>query len=169
MGVDRPVASQPVYSLVERTIEREHLPAARHYGVGVVSYSPLARGVLTAKYRPGEAAPADTRAGRNDPRLLQTEWRPESLAAAERMAAHAEAKGLSPAAFALGWALANRNITSVIAGPRTEAQWDAYLAAAQTRLDADDERFVDSVVAPGHVSTPGYNDPAYPVEGRLAG
>ncbi|MGO4689672.1 hypothetical protein [Glaciibacter sp. 2TAF33] len=72
------------------------------------------------------------------------------------------------ASFALGWVLANPAITSVIAGPRTYEQWDAYLASALTQIDSDDEAAVDELVSPGHPSTPGYNDPAYPVEGRLA-
>ena len=69
--------------------------------------------------------------------------------------------------FALGWVLANRAVTSVIAGPRTFEQWEAYLTSAQTRIDGADEVVVDELVSPGHPSTPGYNDPAYPVEGRL--
>ena len=79
LGIDRPVASQPLYNIVDRTAEAEQLPAAAHYGLGVVSYSPLARGVLTGKYAVDAPPPADTRAGRGDKRILQTEWRPESL------------------------------------------------------------------------------------------
>ncbi|MDR5701585.1 aldo/keto reductase [Agromyces aerolatus] len=166
-GLDRPVASQPVYSAVERTAEREVIPASVHYGVGLVSYSPLARGVLTGKYRAGTTPDAESRAGRGDARMLQTEWRPESLAVAERLARHADAKGMTLTEFALGWVLANPAISSVIAGPRTFDQWEAYLAAARTRFDDEDEAAVDALVAPGHPSSPGYNDPAYPVEGRL--
>ena len=81
-GIDRPVVSQPCYNALNRMPEVEHLPACAHYGLGVVPYSPLARGVLTAKYRPGAPPPADTRAGRSDKRMAETEWRPESLAIA---------------------------------------------------------------------------------------
>lgn len=77
LGIDRPVASQPLYNIVTRTAEVEQLPAAAHYGIGVISYSPLARGVLTGKYAPGSAPAADTRAGRGDKRIAETEWRPE--------------------------------------------------------------------------------------------
>jgi aryl-alcohol dehydrogenase-like predicted oxidoreductase len=69
-------------------------------------------------------------------------------------------------AFALAWVLKNAAVSATIAGPRTEAQWDSYLPALQLELDADDETFVDTLVPPGHVSTPGYTDPGYPVEGR---
>ena len=63
--------------------------------------------------------------------------------------------------------LANRVVSSVIAGPRTLEQWNDYLAALGKPFDAEDEALVDSLVRPGHPSTPGYNDPAYPFFGRL--
>jgi aryl-alcohol dehydrogenase (NADP+) len=59
-------------------------------------------------------------------------------------------------------------VNGVIAGPRTEAQWDDYLRALDYRFTAEDEALIDRLVAPGHPSTPGYNDPAYPIEGRRA-
>ena len=79
LGIDRPVVSQPYYNAMNRMPETEHLPACAYYGLGVVAYSPLARGVLTGKYRPDTPASADSRAGREDLRMMQTEWRPESL------------------------------------------------------------------------------------------
>lgn len=69
--------------------------------------------------------------------------------------------------FSLAWLWANRIITSVIAGPRTMEQWQDYVAAIGTAWNAQDEAMVDSLVAPGHPSTPGYNDPSYPFYGRL--
>ena len=88
LGIDRPVASEPLYNMVDRTAEVEQLPAADYYGLGVVSYSPLARGVLTGKYALNAPAPADSRAGRGDKRIQQTEWRTESLEIAQTIAAH---------------------------------------------------------------------------------
>lgn len=166
LGMPRPVVSEPLYNIVDRKAEVEQLPAAFHLGLGSVSYSPLARGVLSGKYAPDAPPPADSRAGRGDKRIAQTEWRPESLRIAQAIAAHAGARGTTPVAFALAWVLRNQYISAVIAGPRTEAQWQAYLAAIDVRLDADDEAFVDSLVAPGHASTHGYTDPGFPVEGR---
>lgn len=96
-GIDRPVASQPRYNIVDRTAEVEQLPAARHYGLGVFSYSPLARDVLTGKYAPGAAPAADSRAGRGDRRILEAEWRAESIDIAEAIARHAAERG-EPAA-----------------------------------------------------------------------
>lgn len=63
-GIDRPVASEPLYNMVDRNAEIEQLPAAAHYGLGVVPYSPLARGVLTGKYALDGAPPADSRTAR---------------------------------------------------------------------------------------------------------
>ena len=166
LGIDRPVASEPLYNMVDRTAEVEQLPAAAHYGIGVVPYSPLARGVLTGKYAPDAPAPADSRAGRGDRRIQQTEWRPESLKIAQQVAAHAAARGTTSIAFALAWVLKNRLVSAAIAGPRTEAHWDSYVDALTLELGPDDEAFVDALVPPGHASTPGYTDPGYPVEGR---
>ena len=169
LGVARPVVCQPYYNAMNRQPETEVLPACHHYGIGVVPYSPLARGVLVGKYRPGEEPAADTRAGRKDRRMMQTEFRAESLAMAQTLKAHAEAKGMTATAFALGWVLANRIVSSVIAGPRTLEQWQGYVDALGKPIDAADEALVDSLVRTGHPSTPGYNDPAYPLTGRLAG
>jgi aryl-alcohol dehydrogenase-like predicted oxidoreductase len=167
LGIDRPVVSQPYYNALNRMPETEHLPACAHFGLGVVPYSPLARGVLTAKYDPDAPPPADTRAGRQDARMMQTEWRPESLRIARTLKAHAEARGITAGQFASAWVLNNRLITAVIAGPRTEEQWQDYLGALAYRFTPEDEALVDGLVAIGHPSTPGYNDPAYPIEGRL--
>ncbi len=94
LGIDRPVVSQPYYNAMNRMPEVEHFPACGYYGLGIVPYSPLARGVLTGKYRPDAAPDKDSRAGRNDKRMMQTEWRPESLASSRRRSSnHAETKG----------------------------------------------------------------------------
>jgi len=168
MGIDRPIVSQPYYHALYRVVEVEHLPACANYGLGVFSYSPLARGVLTGKYQPGADAPKDTRAGRADARMLQTEFRPETLEAAQKVKAYAEKRGVSPSHFAVAWVLNNKLITGVIGGPRTEQQWDDYVKALDFKFTKEDEAFVDDLVVTGHPAAPGYNDPAYPIEGRVA-
>ena len=165
-GIDRPVVSQPYYNAMNRMPEVEHLPACAALGLGVFPYSPLARGVLTGKYRPDAPPDRDSRAGRQDKRIMETEFRPESLRIARRLAEHAAARGITPGQFAVAWVLNNALITGVIAGPRTEAQWADYVGALDYRFTAEDEALVDSLVPAGHPSTPGYNDPAYPLEGR---
>ncbi len=132
----------------------------------MVPYSPLARGVLTGKYAPNVTPDPDSRAGRRDRRMLESEWRTESLEIAQRIVDHARARGVTPGQFAFAWVLHNKLVTAAIAGPRTEEQWDAYSGALGFRLNADDEALIDRLVSPGHPSTPGYNDPQYPIEGR---
>ncbi|MFG1477993.1 aldo/keto reductase [Xanthobacter sp. V4C-4] len=166
LGIDRPIASQPLYNIVDRGAEVEQLPAAAFYGLGVVSYSPLARGVLTGKYAPGAAPAADSRAGRGDRRILETEWREDSLKVAQVVADHARARGISPTTFALSWVLNNQAVTSAIAGPRTLEQWEGYVAALDYVFTAEDEALVNTLVPDGHVSTHYYTDPSHPVEGR---
>ncbi|HEX7381942.1 MAG TPA: aldo/keto reductase [Nevskiaceae bacterium] len=166
VGAPPPVASEPLYNITDRSAEVEQIPAAAHCGLGVVSYSPLARGVLSGKYRAGEPPPPDSRAGRGDRRIQQTEYRPESMAIARQVAERAQAIGTTAVGYALAWVLRNRLISATIAGPRTEAQWDGYLAALNVAFDDSDEAFIDGLVHPGHASTPGYSDPQYPIEGR---
>jgi aryl-alcohol dehydrogenase-like predicted oxidoreductase len=167
LGIARPVVSQPLYNALNRMPEVEHLPACEYFGLGVVPYSPLARGVLTGKYATQAPPPEGSRAGRADPRMMETEWRPESLAIAQRLREHAEARGISAGQFAVAWVLNNGLITAPIAGPRTEAQWEDYAGALAYGFTAEDEALVNELVPPGHPSTPGYNDPAYPLEGRV--
>ncbi len=166
LNMARPLVCQPYYNLLNRMPEVEILPACAHYGMGVVPYSPIARGVLTGKYQPGAQPAPDSRVARNDKRILQTEWREESLVVAQRLARHAEQRGVSLAQFAVAWVLANPIVSAVIAGPRTLEQWEGYEGALAFDWGDEDEEFVDSLVVPGHASTPFYHDPQYPFFGR---
>ncbi len=166
LNMPGPVVCQPYYNLLNRTPEVEVLPACEHYGIGVVPYSPVARGVLTGKYQPNSKPPEDSRAGRADKRIMETEFRAESLLIAQKLQEHATARGISLAQFATAWVLANKAISAVIAGPRTLQQWKDYFPALEYRFTAEDEALVNSMVAEGHASTPGYTDPAYPLNGR---
>jgi hypothetical protein len=166
-GMPTPAACQPYYNAFNRMPEVEVLPACHHYGIGVASYSPVARGVLAGKYRPGEAPPADSRAARNDRRMMQTEWRDESLVLAQQVAQHAASRGMSATQFAVNWVLNNRMISAAIVGPRTMEQMREYLGALEHSFSSDDEAVINAIVSAGHPSTPGYNDPAYPIEGRV--
>jgi len=166
LNMPGPVVCQPYYNLLNRQPEVEVLPACDQHGIGVVPYSPIARGVLTGKYTPGATPAQDTRAGRGDKRILQTEFREESLAIAQTLAKHCQQKGVGLAHFATAWVLANKAVSSVIAGPRTLAQWQDYYAALDCVITPEDETLVDSLVSPGHPSSPGYNDPVYPLDPR---
>lgn len=167
MGMPGPVVCQPYYNLLNRMPEVEVLPACAYHGVGVVPYSPIARGVLTGKYLPGLSPVEGSRAWRGDKRMTETELREESLVIAQQLKQHAENVGMTLAQWATAWVLAHNAVSSVIAGPRTLQQWQDYAPAVDYAWTLADESLVDSLVQPGHPSTPGYNDPAYPLSGRL--
>jgi aryl-alcohol dehydrogenase-like predicted oxidoreductase len=166
LGLARFAAMQPLYNLVNRDIEVELLPLCQAHGLGVVTYSPLARGILTGKYKPGEKFPEGSRAARSDKRMREAELRDESLDISQQLAAHCKSKGVAPSQFALAWCLANSILTSVILGPRTMEQFDDNVASLQVNITAEDETFVDRLVPPGEHSGKGFNDPLYPVTGR---
>lgn len=165
LGVPQPIVCQPYYNLLNRMPETEVLPACDAYGLGVASYSPIARGVLTGKYAT-DSVPADSRAARKDKRMMETEFRAESFAIAATLKEHAAKTGRTPTQFAMAWLWANRIVTSVIAGPRTMEQWTGYVAALGAAWSPEDEALVDALVRPGHPSSPGYSDPNYPIYGR---
>jgi aryl-alcohol dehydrogenase-like predicted oxidoreductase len=166
IGMPQPVVCQPYYNLLNRMPEVEILPACDHFGIGVTPYSPIARGVLTGKYLPGQQPAEGSRVARGDKRIAETEFREESLVIAQRLQEHAKQKGVTLAQFATAWVLAHRAVSSVIAGPRTLEQWKGYAAAVDCKITPEDEQLIDSLVRPGHPSTPGYSDPAYPLPPR---
>ena len=133
-------------------------------------YSPIARGVLTGKYKVNQKAEPGSRAGRQDKRMLESEWRPESLMIAEKLKAHAESARHD--AGRLGdrpGCSTTAPSPSTIAGPRTFEQWTSYFGALDYKWTAEDEALANSLVTPGHASTPGFNDPAYPGRGPVPG
>jgi aryl-alcohol dehydrogenase-like predicted oxidoreductase len=166
LGVARPVAAQPYYHMLNRVVEMEYLPACLHFGIGAVAYSPLARGVLTGKYRDG-VVPEGSRAARNETRIMETEFRDETIAAANRAADHAVATGRDPVGLAIQWVLANDAVPSVLIGPKTLAQLETYVRAVATVYTADDEAVLSALCASGHTPVPGHSDPRYPLRGRV--
>jgi aryl-alcohol dehydrogenase-like predicted oxidoreductase len=163
LNMPAPAVCQPYYNLLNRQPEVEVLPACAHFGLGVVPYSPIARGVLAGKYLPGAKPAAGSRAARGDKRIMETEFREESLAIAQTLKLHCHSRGVALAHFATAWVLASKAVSSVIAGPRTLAQWQDYFGTLDCTITAQDEALIDSLVKPGHASTPGYSDPAYPL------
>ena len=167
LGLEEFVCVQPLYNIVNRDAEVELLPFCEKYGVGVVPYSPLARGVLSGKYLVGQKPPKGSRAARKDRRILQTELREESYEVARQLKPLADAHGKTLTQFALAWVLANPLITSAIIGPRTMEQLEDNLGCLDYTLSAEDEAAIAALVPPGEHTGKGYNDPAYPVLGRV--
>jgi aryl-alcohol dehydrogenase-like predicted oxidoreductase len=157
---------QPLYNIVNRDIEVELLPACRELGIGVVTYSPLARGILSGKYQAGTPFPEGSRAARNDKRMQQAELRDASFEIAEELRRHCAARGVAMSHFAVAWCLANPNVTSAIIGPRTKEQFEDNVKSLGVTIDAADEALVDRLVPPGEHSGKGFQDPQYPITGR---
>lgn len=136
-GRERFIATQNEYSLLSRGVEREVIPVCQRYGIGLVPYFPLASGVLTGKYRSGQAAPAGTRLALTQglaDRFL-TEANLASAAALEEFAA---ARGKTLLDLAFGWLLRDPVVPSVIAGASTPEQVEANAAACSRRLSAEE-------------------------------
>lgn len=145
-----PHTEQLPYSLLIRTNEREVFPVVRRYGVGVISYGPLAAGWLSGNYRIGGEQPESHRAnqipGRYDIHLDRNQAK---LAAADALAVLAEEHGLTLVELAVAFALNHPAITSVIIGPRTQDHLTAYLKAPDVQLSDEVLDRIDEIVAPG--------------------
>jgi aryl-alcohol dehydrogenase-like predicted oxidoreductase len=165
-GLSRFSCVQPLYNIVNRDAEVELFPLCRQYGIGVVCYSPLARGVLTGKYLPGKEFPGGSRAARGDVRMKQAELREASFLVAQKLKEHCDGRKIALSQFALAWCLANPNLTSVIIGPRTMEQFDDNLGCLDIEVTAEDEACVDQLVPSGEHSGVGFQDVLYPVTGR---
>jgi aryl-alcohol dehydrogenase-like predicted oxidoreductase len=144
-GLARFRAEQQPYSILNRAIEREVLPTCQHYGMGVSAWSPLAKGLLTGKYRKGERQPDSLRA-KYFPKLMSDE---RSLDTVEQMLPVATAAGLSITHMALAFVVAHPVVTSAIIGPRTMEQFDDLIAAAQVKLDDATLDRIDEIAPPG--------------------
>ncbi|REF38334.1 aldo/keto reductase [Thermasporomyces composti] len=142
-----PIASTQVeYSLVERGIEREVLPAARALGLGVLAWSPLGRGVLTGKYRTG--TPADSRAASpHFERFVGVHLDPASRRIVDAVCRAADGLGLSPIEVALAWVRDRPGVTAPIVGARTAAQLRGSLTVEEVELPVEITAALDDVSA----------------------
>jgi aryl-alcohol dehydrogenase-like predicted oxidoreductase len=163
-GRERFVCEQPPYSMLVRGIEADVLPVCRAHGMGVISWSPLAGGWLSGRYRKGMDAPKSTRSERLPQRFdLTLPANRAKLDAAEALAGVAEEAQLSLIHLALGFVLTNPAITAAIIGPRTMEQLESQLGAADIDLPAEVLDQIDAIVPPGINLNPadaGYTPPA---------
>jgi aryl-alcohol dehydrogenase-like predicted oxidoreductase len=155
-ALDRPWTEQPTYSILTRGIERDVLPTCARYGYGVLSYSPLAGGWLSGRYRrdeqTGPASPARQRlANRFDLSLPENQ---RKLDAAEGLARLAGQAGISLIELSIAFVLRHPAITSAIIGPRTMDHLETQLPAAEVRLSEDVLDAIDRIVAPGVTLNP---------------
>jgi aryl-alcohol dehydrogenase-like predicted oxidoreductase len=147
MNLDRIVSNQPRYNMIQRHIEAEIIPLCEREGVGQVVFSPLAQGVLTGKYRPGEAPEQGTRAA--DPesnRFMQELMNEEVLSAVEKLRPVASDAGLSMSQLALAWVLQRDNVSSAIIGASRPEQVEDNAKAAGVRLSSDVVSEIDGIL-----------------------
>jgi len=141
-GLTRFTAIQNNYSLLNREAEREVLPTCERLGLGFVPFFPLASGLLTGKYRRGEAAPAGTRLAGRD-----SVGSDEQFSVVESVARFASERELSMVDVAIGALLANGTVSSVIAGATKPEQVEANVAAGQWQPDAGDLEELNGLLA----------------------
>jgi|SRR5581483_4098021 len=149
-GRERFVCEQPPYSLLVRGVEAEVLPLCRHFGMGVIPWSPLAGGWLTGRWRKGQEAPSSTRAQRLPQRYdLSRPTNQRKLEATEALAQLAEEAGMSLIHLAIAFVLNHPAVTAAIIGPRTMEQLESQLGAADVTLDRVLLDRIDEIVPPG--------------------
>lgn len=141
------ISAQVEYSLLERGVERELLPACRHLGLGLLPWSPLGRGVLTGKYRHGR--PADSRAASpHFERFVLPYLNPRCSGIVESVATAADGLGVSPLEVALAWVRDRPGVVAPILGARTVGQLLGALAAEDVTLPTEIAGALDDVSAP---------------------
>ncbi len=142
------VSSQPQYSMLWRVIEKEVVPLSQQEGIGQIVWSPIAQGILTGKYLPGEKPPSGSRATdkKSGADFISKWMTDEVLTAVQDLKPIADAAGLSMSQLALAWALQNKNVSSVIMGATKPLQVKENVKAAGVKLDPSVMAAVDIVL-----------------------
>ncbi|HAA91015.1 MAG TPA: NADP-dependent oxidoreductase [Rhodospirillaceae bacterium] len=166
LGVSRPVICQPHYNAMMRLVETDILPACEYYGIGVNPFSPLARGVLTGKYTFGADPDPESRAGRGDGSILNRDFRETNFQFVDAVKKQIDGRDLTVIDFAMLWLFNNSLVTSIIVGPRTLEQFEAYLTCIGKEFTAEDEALVNELCATGCATSHNFIDPRYPPTGR---
>jgi aryl-alcohol dehydrogenase-like predicted oxidoreductase len=144
------ISNQPQYSMLWRVIEAEVIPTSQELGLGQIVWSPIAQGVLTGKYQPGQAPPAGSRATdeKSGAGFIARLMRDDVLTAVQRLKPLAEQAGLTMAQLAVAWVLQNPNVSSAIVGATKPSQLDDNVQASGVKLDADLLKAIDEALDP---------------------
>jgi aryl-alcohol dehydrogenase-like predicted oxidoreductase len=163
-GRERFMCEQPPYSLLVRGIEADVLPTCQRYGMGVITWSPLAGGWLSGRWRKGVAPPTSSRATRLPHRFdLSLPGNQRKLEQTEQLARLAEAAGISLIEMAIAFVIRHPAVTSAIIGPRTMEQLESQLTASERVLHHDLLDRIDEIVEPGtnlNAADAGWSNPA---------
>ena len=138
------VSAQNEYSLLNRRVENELVPAVNKYGVGILPYFPLASGFLTGKYRQGQVAPEGTRLSAAGP-MAERVFNDRNYEILGKLESFAESRGKGVLDVAFGWLIAHSHVSSVIAGATKPEQIDANVAAGEWRMNAEEVAEVDLI------------------------
>ena len=147
-GLSPFISAQNRWSLLSRDIEREVVPAAKRYGLGIIPYFPLESGLLSGKYRPGEDFPKDSRLAKWGAWAAGAFAAPDKLEKLGRLFGLCERHGHSMLDLAMGWLAAKPEVSSVIAGVTTVAQLEANVRAAAWRPSAEESAAIDGICPP---------------------
>ena len=151
------VSNQPQYNMIWRVIEAEVEPTCRELGIGQVVFSPIAQGVLTGKYVPGQAPPEGSRAtdDKGGSNMISRWMQDDVLERVQQLKPIADEAGLTMAQLAVAWVLQNDNVSCAIVGASRPEQVSDNVRAAGVRLDADALKSIDEVLDPVVVRDPG--------------
>jgi aryl-alcohol dehydrogenase-like predicted oxidoreductase len=148
------VCEQPPYNILERRIEREVVPVAQKYGIGLIPWSPLAGGLLTGKYADGQLPEGSRYSARLAEAGADAEALRRALDISGQLAGIATEAGLTLTQLALAWCMQQPGVTSPIIGPRDRAQLRENLAALDVKLDSSTLEAIDRVAPPGEAVHP---------------
>ncbi len=148
LNLDRIVSNQPYYNMTGRGLEEEVLPLCEKEGIGQVVYSPLAQGVLTGKYQPGQKPPEDTRAADPQQNMFMGGGKLDDaqLERVQKLKPIAEREGMGMAQMALAWCLRKPIISSVIIGASRPQQVDDNAAASGKKLSDETLKEIDATL-----------------------
>jgi aryl-alcohol dehydrogenase-like predicted oxidoreductase len=144
------VSSQPQYSMLWRVIEAEVVATCEELGIGQIVWSPMAQGVLTGKYLPGQPPPAGSRATdeKSGAAMISRFLDDDVLTRVQRLKPIAEQAGLTMAQLAIAWVLQNPNVSSAIVGATRPEQLQDNVKAVGVKLDADVMKAIDEALDP---------------------
>ena len=155
LGLNRFISEQPPYNLLDRRIERELLPVAQTFGLAIIPWSPLAGGLLTGKYRRGEARPEGSRYADTSP-MLAKRFTEAAFDVIEPLSNLAAKKGVALSQLSTAWTVQQSGVTSPIIGPRTVEQLEDAIQSLNVEITPDDLKQIDEIIPPGTHVAPFY-------------
>ena len=156
LGLNRFVSEQPPYNILDRRVERELVPMAETFGIGLIPWSPIGGGLLSGKYRRNAGLPEGSRYATNTNPNMGRRLVDPVYDVVDKLEPLAQAKDCTMVQLAVAWVLQQPGITSPIIGPRTMDQLVEFLGAPSVTIDQSDREHIDQLVPPGGMVSPFY-------------